>query len=87
MVIERHDVDLPLDLVLRAMFNANGKNPSVIEAAELRWSNWSSPDSTCHRLRWGRLFRSLGGGEGLAADSLTFLQSLKHKIQGYEYIK
>ena len=47
MVIERHDINFPSELILRTMIDGDWKISSVIETAELRWRNYSSVGSSC----------------------------------------
>ena len=75
MVIQRHDVNLPLNLVLRPVLNANRQVSSIIETAEFRWSHLPSSDGSGHWLRWSCLLWGFGGRERLTTNSLAFLES------------
>ena len=55
MVIELGNIDLPLDLVLWSMLNANWKISSVIETTELTWLNFSWSNSSSSWLLCGWL--------------------------------
>ena len=79
VVVQGHDVDLPLDPVLRTVLDADRQVSSVVETAEFRWGHLSSFNGTSHRLGWSSLLWSLCSREGLAADSLTLLESCKHR--------
>jgi len=74
MVIELHNIDLPLNFVLRAMLNRNGQVSAVVEAAELRGDNRATVDGTSDGLHGSGLF--LGGkeGAGLATNALALFE-------------
>ena len=74
MVVELADVNLPLNLVGGAVLDLDGEISAVVEAAELRGRNGSSPDGT----GFGGLRCGLGlgrvKGRALATGALTTLR-------------
>jgi len=75
MVVKLHNVDLPLDLILRAVLNGDGQVTTVVETAEFTGHNGAALDSTS---LWGLghgNFLGLVEGGGLATATLALLES------------
>jgi len=74
MVIELHNVDLPLDFVLGAVLNGDGKISAVVEAAELRGDDGAAEHGTSVGLLGNGLVLRHKEGAGLATDTIALLK-------------
>lgn len=75
MVIELHNVHLPLDLILGSVLNADGQVSAVVEAAELGGHDSAALDSTSLGSSNKGYFLGLGEGGSLASNSGALLES------------
>jgi hypothetical protein len=74
MVVELHNVDLPLNFVLGAVLNGNGEVSAVIEATEFGGNNSAAINGTSSGLLgWGLGLR-LAEGRGLSTDTVSLLE-------------
>ena len=79
MVIERHDVNFPSELILRTMIDGDWKISSVIETAELRWRNYSSVGGSCFWFGiWSFIFWS-EQGRSVTSKTSSFFESVAYK--------
>jgi len=74
MVVELHDIDLPLDLVLRAVLNGDRQVTTVVEAAEFARHDGAALDSTSDGRRFNRLFLGLVEGRSFSSDALALFE-------------
>jgi len=75
MVVELHNVDLPLDFVLRAMLDGDGEISTVVETTELRGHDGAAAHGTSAGLLDSSDFLGLEEGASLATNTHAFLKS------------
>lgn len=73
MVVELLDLNLPVDAVLGAVLDGNGKITAVVEAAELAGRDGSVVEGTSSGLLRCRPVLRLEEADCAATDALTFL--------------
>lgn len=74
MVIELHNVDLPLDFVLGTVFNGNGEISAVVEATEFGGNNSATLNGTSDGLLGRGLGLGLLEGSGLSTNAISLLE-------------
>ena len=74
MIIELLDLNLPPNLVLRAVLDSNGEISAIVEETELTDGDLTSGDSTSNGLLNGRLFLGLEKRRALATETVTLLK-------------
>ena len=75
MVVERHDVNLPEELVGGTVVDGNGKISSVVETSEFRGWDGSSPGGAGLGLLNGSLLLWLGQRGVLSSKTSSLLES------------
>ena len=75
MVVELLDLNFPVDLVLRTVFDGDGKISSVIEASEFTGRDGSLVESTSSGLLRCRSFLGLVQTDSLATEAFSFLKN------------
>ena len=75
VVVELLDLNLPVDAVLRAVLNSNGKISSVIEATEFGGRDVSLIESTSPGLLRCRLVLGLEEADSAATKTLALFKS------------
>ena len=75
MVVERHDVNLPEELVGGTVVDGDGKISSVVETSEFRGWDGSSPGGAGFGLGDGSLLLWLGQRGVLASKTSSLLES------------
>ena len=77
VVVELRAMNLPVNCVLRAVFNGDRQVTAVVETTELARSNHAAGNCACLWLLDLRSRLGLVGAERLAAQSVTFLKHYK----------
>jgi len=75
MVVELHNIDLPLNFVLGSVFNGDGEISTVIEATELGRDNSAALNSSGHGLLGGGLGLGNLKRGGLSANTVSLLEN------------
>ena len=74
MIVKLLNLYLPVDLVLRSVFDGDGQVTSVIETSEFTDRNQSSIHSTCFRFLRIRLLFRLVETHNFTSESISFLE-------------
>ena len=73
MVVELCDINLPVDSVLRSVFNSDWEISTIVESAEFRGWDLSSLDSSCDWLLNNWFLPWLAQRGGVSSNTLTLL--------------